>query len=81
MKSVVGKFERMYEAPVFPWRSLTAVVRGVGLGEAVGQTGEQFLEAAGIGERFALEVIQARYVEHVLDTESGWLSLTATVRE
>jgi prenylcysteine oxidase/farnesylcysteine lyase len=65
MKSVVGKFERMYEEPVFPWSSLTAVVRGVGLGEVVGQTGEQFLKAAGIGERFALEVIQARYVEHI----------------
>jgi len=59
MKGVVGKFERMYEEPVFPWRSLSAVVREVGLGEVVGQTGEQFLKAAGIGDRFSQEVIQA----------------------
>jgi prenylcysteine oxidase/farnesylcysteine lyase len=59
MKSVVGKFERMYEEPVFPWKSLSAVVREVGLGEVVGQTGEQFLKEAGIGEKFSQEIIQA----------------------
>jgi prenylcysteine oxidase/farnesylcysteine lyase len=60
MKSAVGKFLTMYEEPVFPWTSLSEVVEKVGLLEATGVTGEQYLTANGIGEAFAREVIQAR---------------------
>lgn len=62
MKSAVGKFLTMYEEPVFPWKSLSEVVEKVGLLEATGVTGEQYLKANGIGEAFAREVIQARLV-------------------
>lgn len=59
MKRAVGKFLTMYEEPVFPWRSLSEVVEQVGLLEATGVTGEQYLKANGIGEAFAREVVQA----------------------
>ncbi|KAI8939339.1 hypothetical protein NX059_003130 [Plenodomus lindquistii] len=59
MKSAVGKFLTMYDEPVFPWKSLSDVVEQVGLLEATGVTGEQYLKANGIGEAFAKEVVQA----------------------
>ncbi|CBX98196.1 hypothetical protein IAQ61_010294 [Plenodomus lingam] len=59
MKNAVGKFLTMYEEPVFPWRSLSDVVQQVGLLEATGVTGEQYLKTNGIGEAFAKEVVQA----------------------
>ncbi|KAF2798249.1 prenylcysteine oxidase-like protein 1 precursor [Melanomma pulvis-pyrius CBS 109.77] len=59
MKSVVGKFSKMYDEPVFPWRSLSEAVQEVGLTEVTGATGEQFLKNNGIGEKFANEIIQA----------------------
>ncbi|KAF2851159.1 prenylcysteine oxidase-like protein 1 precursor [Plenodomus tracheiphilus IPT5] len=59
MKSAVGKFLTMYDEPVFPWRSLSEVVEKVGLLEATGVTGEQYLKANRIGEAFAREVVQA----------------------
>lgn len=62
MKSTVAKFLKMYEEPVFPWRSLSEVVAEMGLVEATGVTGEQYLKENGIGELFGREVIQARYV-------------------
>jgi prenylcysteine oxidase/farnesylcysteine lyase len=66
MKSTVAKFLRMYEEPVFPWKSLSEVVARMGLSEITGVTGEQFLKANGIGEKFSKEVIQARYVYFLL---------------
>ncbi|KAH7394146.1 prenylcysteine oxidase-like protein 1 precursor [Phaeosphaeria sp. MPI-PUGE-AT-0046c] len=59
MKSAVGKFLTMYDEPVFPWKSLSEVVEKVGLLEATGVTGEQYLKTNGIGEAFAREIIQA----------------------
>ena len=59
MKSAVGKFLTMYDEPVFPWKSLSEVVESVGLLEATGVTGEQYLKANGIGEAFAREIVQA----------------------
>ncbi|KAH5428840.1 hypothetical protein HBI67_174050 [Parastagonospora nodorum] len=59
MKSAVGKFLTMYDEPVFPWKSLSEVVEKVGLLEATGVTGEQYLKANGIGEAFGREIIQA----------------------
>lgn len=60
MKSAVGKFLTMYEEPNFPWTSLSDVVEKVGLLEATGVTGQQYLKANGIGDAFANEIIQAR---------------------
>ena len=65
MKSAVGKFLTMYDEPVFPWKSLSEVVESVGLLEATGVTGEQYLKANGIGGAFAREIIQARWVQYM----------------
>ena len=59
MKKTVGKFLQMYEAPYFPFRSLTQTVYELGLTEATAATGEEFLEANGIGGKFPQELIQA----------------------
>ncbi|KAF2278518.1 Prenylcysteine oxidase [Westerdykella ornata] len=59
MKSTVAKFLRMYEEPVFPWRSLSEVAARVGLVETTGVTGEQFLKSNGVGDLFAREIVQA----------------------
>ncbi|CAN9305555.1 unnamed protein product [Alternaria alternata] len=59
MKSAVGRFFQMYDEPVFPWKSLGDAVERVGLLEATGVTGEQYLKANGIGEAFSKEIIQA----------------------
>ncbi|KAF2031842.1 Prenylcysteine oxidase [Setomelanomma holmii] len=59
MKKAVGKFLTMYDEPVFPWKSLSDVVERVGLLDAVGVTGEQYVDANGIGNQFSREVIQA----------------------
>lgn len=60
MKSAVGRFLEMYEEPVFPWKSLGEALESQGLLEITGVTGEQYLDANGIGEAFAREVVQAR---------------------
>lgn len=60
MKSTVAKFLKMYDEPVFPWRSLSEVAEKVGLVETTGVTGRQFLRDNGVGELFAREIIQAR---------------------
>jgi prenylcysteine oxidase/farnesylcysteine lyase len=59
MKSAVGKFLTMYDEPIFPWKSLSEVVERVGLLDATGVTGEQYLKANGIGDAFSKEIIQA----------------------
>ncbi|KAF2738016.1 Prenylcysteine oxidase [Polyplosphaeria fusca] len=59
MKSTVGKFLKMYEEPLFPWKSLSEAAEEVGLRDVTAVTGRQFLEANGIGAKFADEVIQA----------------------
>ena len=63
MKRAVGKFLTMYDEPVFPWKSLSDVVEQVGLLDTTGVTGEQYLKTNGIGEAFAREIIQARYLQ------------------
>ena len=59
MKDAVGRFLRMYEEPVFPWKSLSEVVEEVGLLGVTGVTGEQYLKKNGVGDVFSREVIQA----------------------
>lgn len=58
-ESVVSKFLTMYQAPVFPFASLSRAVQDIGLQTITGVTGLQFLEANGITGRFAQELIQA----------------------
>jgi prenylcysteine oxidase/farnesylcysteine lyase len=60
MKKTVGKFLRMYEEPVFPWKSLNEVVAEMGLLESMGVTGEQLLKTEGVSDKFANEIVQAR---------------------
>ena len=59
MKSTVAKFLRMYEEPLFPWKSLTEVAMRLGLLDATATTGQQFLKLNSVGEKFGREIIQA----------------------
>lgn len=51
----------MYNEPIFPWSSLSEAVEQIGLKETTSATGQQLLKAANIGDRFADEIVQARY--------------------
>lgn len=59
MQSTIGKFLRMYEAPLFPFSSLSAAVEETGLLEATTETGAQYLDKNGITGGFATDLIQA----------------------
>ncbi|KAG8529087.1 uncharacterized protein KY384_005722 [Bacidia gigantensis] len=59
MKETVGKFLKMYEAPVFPFGDLTGAVQQVGLEDVVAQAGLGYLRAGGVGDDFARDIIQA----------------------
>ncbi|KAI9661300.1 MAG: hypothetical protein M1821_009627 [Bathelium mastoideum] len=59
MKEVVGNFLRMYDAPYFPWSSLSETLSELGLIKTTGITGEQYLKENGVGDLFANEIIQA----------------------
>ncbi|GAB7337500.1 hypothetical protein MBLNU457_g2827t1 [Dothideomycetes sp. NU457] len=58
-RATVGTFLQMYEAPVFPFRSLTQVALDLGLVDVTAVTGEEFLEQNGVGGDFGREVVQA----------------------
>ncbi|KAL9127931.1 MAG: hypothetical protein Q9217_003288 [Psora testacea] len=74
MKRIVGKFLKMYEAPMFPFRDLSQAVHDVGLTDITASTGEQLLQSNGIGETFGRDIIQAstrvNYAQN-LDTIHG----------
>lgn len=59
MKEVTGSFQKMYQAPFFPFASLTDTLYNLGLLEVTNMTGSQFLKERGVGELFAREIIQA----------------------
>lgn len=59
MKSTVGKFLRLYEEPLFPWKSLSDAVEEVELTSVTSHTGEQYLKANKIEGKFVNEIIQA----------------------
>ncbi|KAA8566081.1 hypothetical protein EYC84_008685 [Monilinia fructicola] len=59
MKTVVGKFLQLYEAPYFPFRSLSERIEELDLKTVASVTGEQFLADNNIGGSFATELIQA----------------------
>ncbi|CUS09717.1 unnamed protein product [Tuber aestivum] len=54
------KFLKMYREPLFPFSSLGEAAGSVGLLEATGMTGEQFLMANGVGNgKFVTELMQS----------------------
>ncbi|KAJ9647360.1 hypothetical protein H2199_002349 [Coniosporium tulheliwenetii] len=59
MKRTVGKFLQMYEAPHFPWPSLSQVAFDLGLTAVTAATGKQYLKENNIDSRFAEEIVQA----------------------
>ncbi|KAI9788082.1 MAG: hypothetical protein M1816_007213 [Peltula sp. TS41687] len=59
MKSTVGTFLKMYEAPHFPFGSLSDTAHGLGLTSFTSSTGEQILKTHGIAAKFATDVVQA----------------------
>lgn len=59
MEATVGKFMRMYDEPLFPWKSLNDAVEEVGLLPTTGVTGEQFLKDQGVSDKYAREIVQA----------------------
>ncbi|KAK5102014.1 hypothetical protein LTS08_004474 [Lithohypha guttulata] len=68
--SVIGRFLRMYD-DAFPFQDLGEVLREVDLLPVTGETGPELLKAAGVGERFSREVIQAssrvNYAQNLAD--------------
>ncbi|EGY22549.1 hypothetical protein VD0002_g7274 [Verticillium dahliae] len=59
VKSTVAAFLQIYEAPHFPFQSLTQVAQDLGLLKITGITGTQFLAKNDISEQFAREIMQA----------------------
>lgn len=59
VKSVVGKFLRLYEEPFFPFSSLSEAAIAVDLINATASSGDVFLQTNNIDSLFAREIIQA----------------------
>ncbi|MCJ1414503.1 hypothetical protein MMC32_000830 [Xylographa parallela] len=59
MRRVVGNFTKMYDAPAFPFRSLSHTAAELGLTAATAQTGYEFLAANGIASPFSTDIVQA----------------------
>ncbi|CAI7579709.1 unnamed protein product [Penicillium glandicola] len=59
VKSVVGRFLRLYEEPLFPFNSLTEAAVAAELINATASSGDLFLQANSIDSLFAREIIQA----------------------
>jgi len=58
--SVIDRFLQLYEAPHFPFRSLTDVARLVALSpDITGKTGAEYLVEKAVGALFVTEVVQA----------------------
>lgn len=58
-KSTVNTFLKLYDAPYFPFRSLSTRAFELDLARVTGVTGKQFLADSGISEAFANDIIQA----------------------
>ncbi|KAK3313192.1 VID27 cytoplasmic protein-domain-containing protein [Apodospora peruviana] len=56
--STIDRFLQLYEAPHFPFKSLTQRVYELDLVKATGVTGEQFLKTNNIGDSYAHDIIQ-----------------------
>ncbi|KAF3906151.1 hypothetical protein ABW20_dc0100554 [Dactylellina cionopaga] len=55
----VGQFLKMYDEPVFPWKSLTQTAMNLELTAATTSSGLDFLKANSIYPPFSIELIQA----------------------
>lgn len=58
-RKAVGSFLEFYEPPLFPFPSLQEVVYRTGLDAYTGITGKDALRAAGVGDLFSREIVQA----------------------
>ncbi|KAF4345303.1 prenylcysteine oxidase farnesylcysteine lyase [Fusarium beomiforme] len=58
VNAMVEHFLKLYEAPYFPFKSLTQRAEQLGWTEATGMTGEQMLKQNEIDPRFAREILQ-----------------------
>jgi len=58
-QEVVGKFLKMYDAPQFPFKSLSETSFGLGLTELTSATGSGYLAANSITPPFSTDIIQA----------------------
>lgn len=59
MKKTVQSFLKLYEEPLFPFKSLSDATYELGLTAVTAVTGEQYLRENQIGDLFAREVVQA----------------------
>ncbi|KAL4897784.1 Prenylcysteine lyase-domain-containing protein [Aspergillus ambiguus] len=59
MKRTVQSFLRLYDAPLFPFASLSAAAEAIGLLDATAAPGQSFLSDNGVAADFARDVIQA----------------------
>ena len=59
VKSIVGRFLRLYEEPLFPFSSLSEATAAMGLLNSTASSGEKFLYSNDIDSLFAREIIQA----------------------
>lgn len=60
MRSTVDSFLQMYDEPIFPWNEgLSEAAAAAGLLNATSSTGKQYLNANGIADGFAKDIIQA----------------------
>lgn len=58
-RSTVSTFLKLYDAPYFPFRSLSTRAFELDLARVTGVTGKQFLADSGISESYANDIIQA----------------------
>jgi len=58
MKDMVGRFLQLYDEPFFPWGSLSEAVYEIGLTDITGISGEEYLKAKGVSDKFAREFVQ-----------------------
>ncbi|KAI0886552.1 prenylcysteine oxidase [Annulohypoxylon maeteangense] len=59
VQDTVATFLKLYEAPYFPFRSLSTRAYELGLVKITGSTGEQFLEENKLNGPFAHDIVQA----------------------
>lgn len=59
MKDTIQKFKEMYQAPIFPFQSLTDAVEKAGLLNTMASPGADFLRKNGVSDDFAREIIQS----------------------
>ncbi|TVY35374.1 Farnesylcysteine lyase [Lachnellula subtilissima] len=59
MRSTVSKFRKLYEAPAFPFKSLSDRALDLDLTSVTSLTGEQYLKDNKVGPPFSTDIIQA----------------------